>query len=60
MPKGLPPKETAQGTFVGPSLERTKVDDLATMFVRDYRINGRKSLAVDVTSEQLARYVDKR
>jgi integrase len=58
---------------------RTKVDELAVMFVRDYRINGRKSLddaearwnyhlkpffgsmrAVDVTSEQLARYVDKR
>jgi len=71
--------EINQGTFVGPLLERTKVDDLATMFVRDYRINGRKSLtdaearwnrnlkpffgsmrAVDVTSEQLARYVDKR
>jgi integrase len=71
--------EINQGTFVGPLLERTKIDDLATMFVRDYRINGRKSLtdaearwnhhlkpffgsmrAVDVTSEQLARYVDKR
>jgi integrase len=55
------------------------VDELAVMFVRDYRINSRKSLAdaetrwnrhlkpffggmraVDVTSEQLARYVDKR
>ena len=64
---------------MGPQLERTKVDDLAVMFVRDYRINSRKSLAdaetrwkrhlkpffggmraIDVTSEQLARYVDKR
>jgi integrase len=55
------------------------VDELAVMFVRDYRINNRKSLtdaetrwnrhlkpffggmrAIDVTSEQLARYVDKR
>src|SRR5437868_15146120 len=63
---------------MGPKLERTKVDELAVMFVRDYRINSRKSLAdaetrwnrhlkpffggmraVDVTSEQLARYVDK-
>jgi integrase len=71
--------EINQGTFMGPQLERTKVDELAVMFVRDYRINGRKSLedaetrwnrhlkpffgsmrAVDVTSEQLARYVDKR
>ncbi len=68
-----------QGTFMGPQLERTKVDELAEMFLRDYRINGRKSIddvdarwkhhlkpffggmrAVDVTSEQLARYVDKR
>lgn len=64
---------------MGPQLERTKVDELAVMFVRDYRINSRKSLAdaetrwnrhlkpffggmraIDVTSEQLARYVDKR
>ena len=71
--------EINQGTFMGPQLERTKVDELAVMFVRDYRINSRKSLAdaetrwnqhlkpffggmraVDVTSEQLARYVDKR
>lgn len=71
--------EINQGTFMGPQLERTKVDELAEMFVRDYRINGKKSVddaearwtrhlkpffgsmrAVDVTSEQLARYVDKR
>src|SRR5271157_341239 len=71
--------EINQGTFMGPQLERTKVDELAVMFVRDYRINSRKSIddvdarwkhhlkpffggmrAVDVTSEQLARYVDKR
>ena len=71
--------EINQGNFMGPQLERTKVDELAAMFVRDYRINGRKSLtdaearwnrhlktffggmrAIDVTSEQLARYVDKR
>jgi len=64
---------------MGPQLERTKVDELAVMFVRDYRINSRKSLedaetrwnrhlkpffggmrAIDVTSEQLARYVDNR
>jgi hypothetical protein len=35
--------EINQGTFVGPVLERTKVDDLAMMFVRDYRINGVKA-----------------
>ena len=71
--------EINQGTFMGPQLERTKVDELAVMFVRDYRINSRKSLtdaetrwnqhlkpffggmrAIDVTSEQLSRYVDKR
>jgi hypothetical protein len=37
--------EIDQGTFMGPQLERTKVDELAVMFVRDYRINSRKSLA---------------
>jgi integrase len=71
--------EINQGTFMGPQLERTRVDELAVMFVRDYRINNRKSLAdaqtrwnrhlkpffggmraIDVTSEQLSRYVDKR
>jgi integrase len=71
--------EINQGTFMGPQLERTKVDELAEMFLRDYRINGRKSgtdaearwklhlkpffggmRAVDVSSEQLSRYVDKR
>src|ERR1039457_3864200 len=36
--------EINQGTFMGPQLERTKVDELAEMFLRDYRINGRKSL----------------
>lgn len=60
-------------------MERTKVDELAVSFLRDYRINERKSIddvearwklhlkpffggmrAVDVTSEQLARYIDKR
>ena len=30
---------------MGPQLERTKVDELVVMFVRDYRINSRKSLA---------------
>jgi len=29
---------------MGPRLERTKVDELAEMFLRDYRINGKKSL----------------
>jgi hypothetical protein len=36
--------EINQGTFMGPQLERTKVDELAEMFVRDYRINGKKSV----------------
>ncbi len=71
--------EIDQGTFMGPQLEKTKIDELAEMFLRDYRINARKSLddvdarwkyhlkpffggmrAVDVTSDQLARYLDKR
>ena len=71
--------EINQGNFMGPQLERTRIDELADMFLRDYRINQRKSQddakarwkhhlkpffggmrAIDVTSEQLARYVDKR
>ena len=71
--------EINQNTFVGPKVERTKVDELAADFLREYRINQRKSLgdaearwnlhlkpffggmrAFDVTSEQLARYIDNR
>ena len=71
--------EINQNTFVGPTVERTKIDELAVSFLRDYRINDRRSIddvvarwelhlkpffggmrAVDVTSEQLARYIDKR
>jgi integrase len=32
------------GTFIGPRAERIKVAELADDFIRDYRINGRKSL----------------
>jgi integrase len=32
------------GTFVGPRVERIKVAELAEDFLRDYRINGKKSL----------------
>ncbi len=71
--------EINQQTFVGPQLERTKVDELAESFLREYKINQRRSIddararwtihlkpffggmrAVDVSTEQLARYVDKR
>jgi hypothetical protein len=67
------------GKFTGPQVERIKVTELAEDFIRDYRINGRKSLedvqarwslhlepffgylrAADVTSQQIARYVDSR
>ena len=36
--------EIATGTFYGPVTERTTVAELADDFVRDYRINGRKSI----------------
>ena len=36
--------EIQTGTFCGPQFERTLVAELAEDFIRDYRINGRKSL----------------
>jgi hypothetical protein len=36
--------EITGGTFVGPQAERIKVDELAEDFIREYRINGRKSI----------------
>jgi len=36
--------EITSGTFVGPQAERIKVDELAEDFIREYRINGRKSI----------------
>jgi len=36
--------EIAMGTFIGPQAERIKVQELAEDFLREYRINGRKSL----------------
>lgn len=41
--------EITTGTFVGPKTERVKVEELADDFLRDYRINERKSLD-DVTA----------
>ena len=35
--------EVAEGTYAGPKLERVRVDDLAALILRDYRINKRKS-----------------
>lgn len=71
--------QCATGTFHGLKVERIKVDELAEDFLRDYKINHKKSLrdvttrwgmhlkpwfadmrAADVTSEQIARYVDAR
>lgn len=37
--------EVANHTFIDPKSERTLVKELAEDFLRDYRINGRKSLA---------------
>lgn len=37
--------EIANHTFIDPKSERTLVKELAEDFLRDYRINGRKSLA---------------
>lgn len=36
--------EIVSGTFIGPQAERVKVEELADDFLREYRINGRKSL----------------
>ncbi len=36
--------EITTGTFTGPQIERVRVDLLAEDFLREYRINGRKSL----------------
>jgi integrase len=36
--------EIQTGTFVGPETERTRVHELADDFLREYRINGRKSV----------------
>lgn len=41
--------EIETGTFVGPKAERVRVEELADDFLREYRINGRKSLD-DVTA----------
>ncbi len=37
--------EVAGGNFLGPRIERILVSELAEDLLRDYRINGRKSLA---------------
>jgi integrase len=36
--------EITSGTFVGPQAERVRVEELAEDFLREYRINGRKSI----------------
>ena len=36
--------EITSGTFAGPQVERVRIEDLADDFLRDYRINGKKSL----------------
>jgi integrase len=36
--------EIATGTFLGPEIERVRIQDLAEDFLREYRINGRKSV----------------
>jgi integrase len=36
--------EITSGTFVGPQAERVRVQELAEDFLRDYRINGRRSI----------------
>ena len=71
--------EIATGNFSGPKTERIRIDELADDLLRDYRINGKRSLddvearwklhlkpffgdlrAIDVSSDLVARYVDKR
>ncbi len=36
--------EITSGTFVGPQAERVRIEELAEGFLREYRINGRKSI----------------
>ena len=36
--------EIVTGNFCGPKTERVRIDELADDFLRDYRINGKKSL----------------
>jgi integrase len=36
--------EIAAGNFSGPKIEKVRIDELADTFLRDYRINGRRSL----------------
>ena len=71
--------EIVTGNFYGPKSERIRIDELADDLLRDYRINGKRSLddldarwklhlkpffgdlrAIDVSSDLIARYVDKR
>jgi integrase len=71
--------EITTGNFSGPKTERVRIDELADDLLRDYRINGKKSIddvaarwklhlkpffgelrAVDVSSDIVARYVDRR
>ena len=71
--------EIVTGNFYGPKSERVRIDELADDLLRDYRINGKRSLddlearwklhlkpffgdlkAIDVSSDLVARYVDKR
>jgi len=71
--------EIVTGNFSGPKTERVRIDELADDLLRDYRINGKRSLAdlearwklhlkpffgdlkaIDVSSDLVARYVDKR
>lgn len=44
--------EIGNGRLVGPDVERTTFEDLAAMLVRDYEVNGRRSL--DRTQRSLA------
>ena len=37
--------EIVSGAFAGPQVEKVRVEELAEDFLRDYRINGKKSLA---------------
>ena len=34
--------QVAEGTFAGLQMERTRVEELAENFLRDYRVNGRR------------------
>lgn len=45
--------EIATGTFNGLEVERVTITELADGFLRDYKVNGRRSLAADLNWKEI-------